>query len=103
MLPLDFLHALCLIGVAVYIWQREPARLLLTPLMLLSFFVLYGVGGIIYFVTADTVPDIRFSVTVSFIIMWVGLVLGIELSRSSLPGPLSRAQAVIRAWKSTAL
>ena len=85
MLPLDFVHAFCLVGVALYIWRREPARLLLTPLMLLSFFVLYGVGGIVYFVTADTVPDVRFSVTLSFIIMWGGLLLGIELARASLP------------------
>ncbi len=103
MLPLDYVHAICLLGVAVYVWRREPARLLLTPLMLLSFFVLYGIGGIIYFVGADTVPDVRYSVTLSFIIMWLGLLLGIELARASFPGLLHRARAVVRTWNDTAL
>ncbi len=71
--------------------------------MLLSFFVLYGVGGIIYFVGADTVPDVRYSVTVSFIIMWIGLVVGIELARSSYGTLLVRAESVVRTWKRTAL
>jgi hypothetical protein len=103
MLPLDYVHALCLVGVALYVWQREPARLMLTPLMLLSFFVLYGVGGILYFVGTDTVPAVRTTVTVSFIIMWIGLILGIELARASNPVLLSRAHTAIRTWRSTAL
>lgn len=103
MLPLDFVHAICLIGVALYVWQREPARLLLTPLMLLSFLVLYGVGGILYFLGTDTVPAVRTTVTVSFILMWIGLILGIELARASNPVLLSRAQTAIRTWKSTPL
>ena len=77
MLPLDYVHALCLVGIVVYIWQREPPRLLLTPLMLISFFVLYGVGNIIYFAGADTVPDARRAVTLSLILMWFGMVFGI--------------------------
>jgi hypothetical protein len=103
MLPLDYVHAICLVGVALYIWRREPARLLLTPMMLLSFFVLYGVGGIVYFVGADTVPEIRQAVTTCFIIMWVGLIVGIELARLSFPILLHRAQSVIRTWSRTAL
>jgi hypothetical protein len=103
MLPLDFVHALCLIGVGLYVWQREPARLLLTPLMLLSFFVLYGAGGILYFVGTDTVPAVRTTVTISFILMWIGLIIGIELARASNPVLLSRAQRAIRTWKTTAL
>jgi len=103
MLPLDYVHALCLVGIALYVWRREPVRLLLTPLMLLSFFVLYGVGGILYFLGTDTVPAVRTTVTVSFIIMWVGLILGIELARACNPVLLSRAQAAIRTWKNTAL
>ena len=59
MLPLDYVHAACLVGIAAYIWLREPPRLLLTPLMLMSFFVLYGVGNIVYFAGADTVPEPR--------------------------------------------
>ena len=65
MLPLDYLHAARLVGVAIYIWQREPPRLLLTPLMLISFFVLYGVGNIIYFLGAATVPEPRHAVTLA--------------------------------------
>ena len=100
---LDYAHAICLVGIALYIWQREPARLLLTPLMLLSFFVLYGIGGIVYFAGAETVPDVRHAVTVCFILMWFGLVLGIELARLSLPVLQLRAQSVIRSWNRTAL
>jgi hypothetical protein len=102
-LPLDFVHAICLLGVALYIWRREPARLLLTPLMLLSFYVLYGVGGIIYFLGGEAVLDVRYEVTSCFIIMWMGIILGIELSRASFPVLLSRAQSVARTWKTTAL
>ena len=83
--PLDYLHALCLAGVALYVWRREPVRLLLTPLMLVSFFVLYGVGNIIYFLGADTVPEVRRSVTLSLILMWLGVLTGIELARSFAP------------------
>jgi hypothetical protein len=103
MLPLDFVHAVCLVGVGLYVWRREPARLLLTPLMLLSFFVLYGAGGILYFVGTDTVPAVRTTVTISFILMWIGLIVGIELARASNPVLLSRAQRAIRTWKTTAL
>ena len=54
--------------------------------MLISFFVLYGVGNIIYFLGADTVPDVRRAVTLSLILMWIGLIAGIELAR----GPARR-------------
>ena len=103
MLPLDFVHALCLIGIAIYIWQREPPRLLLTPLMLISFFVLYGAGNIIYFAGADTVPDVRDAVTVSLILMWIGLVIGLEFARASLPSLNARSELVISRWRATAI
>ena len=90
MLPLDYLHALCLAAVALYIWRREPARLLLTPLMLLSFLVLYGIGNIIYFLGADALPDVRRAVTLSLILMWAGLITGIELSSRSMDQILRR-------------
>jgi hypothetical protein len=102
-LPLDYVHALCLVGIAIYIWQREPPRLLLVPLMLLSFLVLYGVGNIIYFVGADTVPDVRFAVTLSLILMWIGLVAGIELARASAPALAAQSDRVIRKWKTEVL
>jgi hypothetical protein len=102
-LPLDFVHAFCLAGIAVYIWLREPPRLLLVPLMLLSFFVLYGVGNIIYFIGADTVPDVRGAVTSSLILMWFGLVIGIELARASSPSLTAKSELVVRRWKATAL
>lgn len=103
LLPLDYLHALCLVVIVVYIWQREPLRLLLTPLMLASFGVLYGVGNIIYFVGADTVPEVRRTVTVSLILMWVGLLAGIELARSSAPGLVRLSHQVTRTWSRSAL
>ena len=85
MLPLDYVHAFCLAGIALYIWEREPPRLLLVPLMLISFFVLYGVGNIVYFAGADTVPAVRSTVTLCVIFMWVGLVIGIETARATAP------------------
>jgi hypothetical protein len=100
-LPLDYVHALCLVGIVVYIWQREPPRLLITPLMLISFFVLYGVGNIIYFVGADTVPYARRAVTISLILMWFGVVFGIELARACMPVRAARAAQVVRDWKAT--
>jgi hypothetical protein len=103
-LPLDYIHALCLVGIAIYIWRREPPRLLLTPLMLISFFVLYGVGNIIYFVGvvgADTVPYARRAVTLSLILMWFGIVFGIELARACMPVRAARAAQVVRDWKAT--
>lgn len=103
MLPLDYLHALLLLGVACYVWRREPPRLLLTPLMLLSFFVLYGVGNIVYFFGADTLPDVRHAVTVCMILMWLGIIAGIELARASMPTLSVQSQRVIRAWNASTL
>lgn len=103
MLPLDYVHAFCLVGIAIYVWQREPPRLLLTPLMLISFFVLYGVGNIIYFVGEDTVPDVRSAVTLCLIMMWIGLVIGIEFVRASFPSHTASSAQVIRRWKATAI
>ena len=103
MLPLDYLHALCLASIVVYIWQREPLRLLLTPLMLASFFVLYGVGNIIYFLGADTVPDARRAVTQSLILMWAGLIVGIEFARGFAPGLVQPSSRVTRGWSAAAL
>jgi hypothetical protein len=100
-LTLDYIHALCLGGIALYVWQREPPRLLLTPLMLLSFFVLYGVGNIIYFVGADDIdPDVRKTVTLCLILMWFGLVGGIELAGLTLPKWKAVARQSLRTWQS---
>lgn len=71
--------------------------------MLLSFFVLYGVGNIIYFSGADTVADVRQAVTISLIIMWIGLVIGMELARASLPSLNAASGLVIGRWKTTPL
>ncbi|HKF97426.1 MAG TPA: hypothetical protein VKB20_04175 [Steroidobacteraceae bacterium] len=103
MLPVDYLHVLCLVGLLLYVWRREPARLLLTPLMLLSFFVLYGAGNIIYFQGADTLPDIHRAVTLSMVLMWLGIIAGIELARASMPVLAARSQHVVRTWNSTTL
>jgi hypothetical protein len=102
MFPLEYVHALCLCGVALYVWQREPPRLLLTPMMLLSFILLYGVGNIIYFVGADDIdPDVRNTVTLCLILMWFGLVGGIELAGLTLPKWKAAAQQSLRTWRSS--
>jgi hypothetical protein len=104
LLTLDYVHALCLFGVALYVWRREPPRLLLAPLTLMSFFVLYGVGNIVYFVGLDgSVPEVRHAVSASLILMWVGLLIGFELSRASLLSLNASAEQVIRDWKRTPL
>jgi hypothetical protein len=98
---LEYIHALCLGGIALYVWQREPPRLLLTPLMLLSFFVLYGAGNIIYFAGADDIdPDVRNTVTLCLILMWFGLVGGIELAGLTLPKWKALARQSLRTWRS---
>jgi hypothetical protein len=102
-LPLDYLHALTLVGIALYVWRREPLRLLLTPLMLASFFVLYGVGNIIYFLGADTVPEPRYAVTLSLILMWIGLIFGVEAARCSAPKLTRESDRAIHAWGTTIL
>ncbi|MGC1388675.1 MAG: hypothetical protein WA807_11750 [Steroidobacteraceae bacterium] len=98
---LDFVHAFCLAGVAIYIWRREPPRLLLTSLMLISIFVLYGVGNIVYFAGADTVPQVREAVTSCLILMWFGLVIGIEIARAGSPPLTARSEQVVRRWRAT--
>ncbi|HZO22064.1 MAG TPA: hypothetical protein VFB37_06115 [Steroidobacteraceae bacterium] len=100
-LPLDYIHVLCLIGVLLYVWGREPARLLLTPLTLLSFFILYGVGNIIYFLGEETVPEVRRAVTLSMILMWIGIIAGIELARALAPGLSAQARRIARLWSTT--
>lgn len=102
-LPLDYLHALCLAGIALYLWQREPLRLLLTPLMLASFVVLYGVGNIIWFAGADTVPDVRRAVTLSLLLMWAGVIAGIEVARAMAPVMAHEAARVVDGWKGAPL
>lgn len=102
MLTLEYIHALCLAGIALYVWQREPPRLLLTPLMLISFFVLYGVGNIIYFLGAnDFDRDVRNTVTLCLILMWFGLVGGIELAGLTLPKWKAVARQSLHTWRST--
>jgi hypothetical protein len=96
---LDYLHALCLVGIALYIWRREPPRLLLTPLMLLGFFVLYGVGTLVYFAGEDTVQDVRDAVTTCLILMWIGLVVGIELARAAMPALTTQSRRAIASWR----
>src|ERR1700680_2877635 len=71
--------------------------------MLASFFVLYGVGNIIYFLGADTVPDARRAVTESLILMWAGLIVGIELARGFAPGLVQLFDRVTRSWSTAAL
>ncbi len=104
MLPIDLVHAVCLMAVAAYIWGREPPRLLLTPLMLVSFFVLYGVGNIIYFAGAEDI-DARAhtAVTTCLILMWFSLIVGIELARAGSSVRAAAARLVIRRWRSTPL
>src|ERR1700680_3470197 len=103
MRPLDYVHALCLAGIALYIWRREPPRLLLVPLMLISFFVLYGAGNIVYFLGADTVSDVRDAVTLSLILMWICLIAGIELARASAPVLALQSEQAIRRWRTAPL
>jgi hypothetical protein len=100
---LDCIHALCIAGIAIYVWQREPPRLLLTPLMLISFLVLYGVGNIVYFAGADAVPDVRNAVTSCLILMWIGLLIGMEFARASWPSHAARSERVIRNWNGLAM
>ena len=66
MSTLDLAYALCLAGVALYIWRRERPRLMLVSLTLTSFFLLYGVGHFIYYAGAeDVIVAVRNSVTAS--------------------------------------
>ena len=103
MLPVDYVHAIVLVGVALYVWYREPPRILMTPLMLMSFFVLYGAGNIIYFAGADTNPVVHEAVTVSLILMWISLIAGIELARSCTPELGAQFRRVTRGWKLAAI
>lgn len=99
MLPVDFVHATILVGVAIYVWYREPPRILMTPLLLMSFFVLYGAGNIIYFNGAETIPSVHEAVSVSLILMWIGLIVGIEMARACFPALSARFKHVTRGWK----
>lgn len=103
MLPLDYVHAIVLAGVVLYVCFREPPRILLTPLMLISFFVLYGAGNIVYFMGAETAPDIHNAVSLCLILMWIGVLVGIELARACAPVSSARIAQVTRGWKGTAL
>jgi hypothetical protein len=71
--------------------------------MLLSFLVLYGIGNIIYFLGADTLPDVRRAVTLSLILMWGGLIAGIELAIATMPALAARSRRVISEWPRTPL
>src|SRR5579871_5066018 len=98
MTQLDWLYGLCLTGVALYLLRERP-RILLTPLLLLSMFVLYGIGSYVYFAGADTVPDVRRTVVICLMLMWVGVIAGIELARQTSP-LTAHSATVVRHWKS---
>ena len=71
--------------------------------MLLSFLVLYNINNIIYFLGADALPDVSSAVTLSLILMWAGLITGIELSSRSMPALAARSRQVISQWRGTPL
>ncbi len=71
--------------------------------MLISFFVLYGPGNIVYFMGAETVPDIHSSVILSLIMMWLCLMVGIELARICAPASYVCYKQVTRGWKGAAI
>jgi hypothetical protein len=100
MLPLDYVHAIVLVGVALYMWTREPARILLTPLLLISSFILYGAGNIVYFAGAETIPEVHRAVTLCLIFMWIFVLAGIELARAWTARSSARFALVTRTWKS---
>ena len=92
------LYAFVLIAVFAYMVIRERPRLLLTPLMFLSFWVLYGVGHFVYYLRAETVEYISARVTLSLALMWVALVFGAEIARSSLAASAASAARVMQVW-----
>jgi hypothetical protein len=98
MTPLEGLYGLCLAGVALYLLRERP-RILLTPLFLLSMLVLYGIGSYVYFAGADTVPEVRRAVVICLMLMWIGVIGGIELARQTSP-LATRSATVVRHWKS---
>jgi hypothetical protein len=103
MSALDSTYAALLVGIALYIWRRDPPRLLLTPLTLISFFVLYGIGHFIYYANTDAVPRVHNLVTLNLLIMWIALLLGFELARATSPSTNRRANSVVSRWRITAL
>lgn len=98
MFGVNGLYALLLCGVLAYVLLRDPPRLLLTPLMLLSFWLLYGVGHFVFYSRADAVARVQEQVTYSLVLMWIALVLGAELARTFLGRRSSRASAVVAGW-----
>jgi hypothetical protein len=56
-----------------------------------------------FFGGVATVQDIRDTMTLCLILMWIGLVAGIELARAALPALADRFQPVVRTWQSAPL
>lgn len=103
MQPTDYLYIIVLVAVALYAWRREPPRLLLSPLLIVSFGVLYGLGIFVYYAGAETVPEIRSDVSISLVIMWLAIILGMELARAIFPAMNIRSQQVTVHWSSVPL
>ena len=103
MLAIDSLYALLLCGVLAYVLLREPPRLLLTPLMLLSFWLLYGVGHFVFYARAEAVQRVQEQVTYSLMLMWIALLLGAELARTFMGRRSARASAVVARWNDVPL
>jgi hypothetical protein len=101
-LTADYYYAAVLVLTLFYALWREPPRLLLTPLLLFSCLVIYGLGHFVYYTGAETVPPVHTTVVVSLCAMWAALIAGIECVNFLAPQELLlAARANKSSWSVT--
>jgi hypothetical protein len=103
MAMLEGVYVLILAGVSIYLVLRERPSLSVTWLMLMSFLVFYGIGHFVYYAGAETVEAIHARVTLSLILTWIALLIGIELARASWPRLSELREVQVSKWRSMPL
>lgn len=94
-----------LAAVGLYVLVREGLRLTITSVMVVTSWLLYGLGHLFFYYGSEipTEPRIRERVEYSLILFWPALLFGIELARASFAESTRAAESWAAAWRSTPL
>ena len=91
-------YALVLFFVAAYVWLREGSWVSVTTMLLVALLILYG-GGHFYCYSIAGIDDrVAARVTDGLVLMWVGILLGIEAVRLAWQPASSARSVTLKNW-----
>ncbi len=91
-------YALVLFFVAAYVWLREGSWVSVTTMLLVALLILYGGGHFYYYSIAGIDDRVAARVTDGLILMWVGILLGIEAVRLAWQPASSARSVTLKNW-----